>query len=225
MTEKGWMECTDPWPMVHYLCSQWNKFSHRKLRLFSLACCRRIWHLLTDKRSRLAVEVGERYAEGLATREELSNAREAARAVIGLKSSRAATAAIGATLLAPYTALDAAVAVGRFAAQAVKQTLRGREEKRAKAAERCVQCNILRCIVGNPFHAVTIDQRCLTWNDGAVRKLAQAIYDERRFDDLPVLADALEDAGCDDAAVLGHCRGPGPHVRGCWVVDLILGKE
>jgi hypothetical protein len=63
------------------------------------------------------------------------------------------------------------------------------------------------------------------WNDGAVVKLAESIYTERAFDRLPILADALEDAGCTDAAVLDHCRGPGPHVRGCWVVDLVLGKE
>ena len=55
--------------------------------------------------------------------------------------------------------------------------------------------------------------------------LAQAIYEERRFGDLPVLADALEEAGCTDADILSHCRGPGPHVRGCWVVDLLLGKQ
>jgi hypothetical protein len=65
----------------------------------------------------------------------------------------------------------------------------------------------------------------LRWNDGTVVKLAQSIYDERRFTDLPILADALEDAGCADADILAHCRGPGPHVRGCWVVDLLLGKS
>jgi hypothetical protein len=65
----------------------------------------------------------------------------------------------------------------------------------------------------------------LTWNDGIVIKLAQAIYEERAFDRLPILADALEEAGCSDTEILAHCRGPGPHVRGCWVVDLLLGKE
>jgi hypothetical protein len=84
---------------------------------------------------------------------------------------------------------------------------------------------LLRDLIGNPFRPVpTIDPAWLAWNGGAVRKMAQAIYDGRRFADLPVLADALEDAGCADAAILGHCRGPGVHVRGCWVVDLLLGK-
>ena len=64
----------------------------------------------------------------------------------------------------------------------------------------------------------------VAWNDGTVRKIAQAIYDERAFDRLPILADALEDAGCDNADILNHCRNGGEHVRGCWVVDLLLGK-
>src|SRR2546421_491710 len=59
----------------------------------------------------------------------------------------------------------------------------------------------------------------------AVEQLARSLYEERRFGDMPVLADALEEAGCQEAAVLEHCRGPGPHVRGCWVLDLLLGKE
>jgi hypothetical protein len=63
------------------------------------------------------------------------------------------------------------------------------------------------------------------WNESTVTELAQAIYTDRAFDRLPILADALEEAGCTDAAILEHCRGPGPHVRGCWVVDLLLGKE
>jgi hypothetical protein len=58
-----------------------------------------------------------------------------------------------------------------------------------------------------------------------VARLARGIYDDRAFDRLPILADALEDAGCHDTAILDHCRQPGPHVRGCWVVDLLLGKE
>jgi hypothetical protein len=65
----------------------------------------------------------------------------------------------------------------------------------------------------------------LTWNDGTVIKIAQAIYNERAFERLPILADALEDAGCDNADILRHCREPGEHMRGCWVVDLLLGKS
>ena len=84
---------------------------------------------------------------------------------------------------------------------------------------------MMREVFGNPFRpAPAIDPSWLAWNGGTVRKLAQAIYDDRAFDRLPVLADALEDAGCNDAELLSLCRGPGPHARGCWALDLLLGK-
>jgi hypothetical protein len=84
---------------------------------------------------------------------------------------------------------------------------------------------LLRDIFGNPFRPVPADPNWLSWNDGTIPELAQAVYDDRAFDRLPVLADALEEAGCVNADMLAHCRGPGPHVRGCWVVDLLLGKS
>jgi hypothetical protein len=95
-------------------------------------------------------------------------------------------------------------------------TLQGRVQ-----AHGAVQCTLLRCIFGNPFRSVTLDP---SWLTCTVTSLAQAIYTDRAFDRLPILADALEDAGCTDADILAHCRGGGEHVRGCWVVDLLLGK-
>ena len=83
----------------------------------------------------------------------------------------------------------------------------------------------MRDIFGNLFRPVQVHTSWLVWNDGAIPKMAQSIYDYRAFDRLPLLADALEDAGCDDADILSHCRTPGEHVRGCWVVDLVLGKS
>jgi hypothetical protein len=88
-----------------------------------------------------------------------------------------------------------------------------------------VQADLLRDIFANPFRHTTLDPGWLIRNGGVVVKLAQGIYAERAFDRLPILADALEDAGCGDADILAHCRGGGEHVRGCWVVDLLLGKE
>jgi len=81
--------------------------------------------------------------------------------------------------------------------------------------------DLLRDIIGNPFRRVTADLRWLT---STAVVLARSIYEERAFDRLPILADALEEAGCDNPDVLAHCRGDGPHVRGCWAVDLVLGK-
>src|SRR5262249_30299121 len=87
-------------------------------------------------------------------------------------------------------------------------------------ARRC-QVALLRDIVGNPFRSVAVD----LWNGATVVHLALAIYDDRAFDRLPILAAALEAAGCTDQDILAHCRGGGEHVRGCWVVDLLLGKS
>ena len=88
--------------------------------------------------------------------------------------------------------------------------------------QRRQQAALVRDIFGNPFRPVAFDPR---WRTADVMGLARAIYDEGAFDRLPLLADALMDAGCEDEQVLGHCRSAGPHVRGCWVVDLVLGKE
>jgi hypothetical protein len=86
------------------------------------------------------------------------------------------------------------------------------------------QANLIRDIFDNPFHPVAVEPDWLTWNHGTVPAIARHVYEDRAFHDLPILADALEDAGCADAALLDHCRSPGPHVRGCWVLDLLLGK-
>ncbi|MCE9565688.1 MAG: hypothetical protein K8U57_27000 [Planctomycetes bacterium] len=81
---------------------------------------------------------------------------------------------------------------------------------------------LLRDIYGNPFHPVVIEP---SWLTSTVIVLAEGIYADRAFDRMPILADALQDAGCNSNDILAHCREPnGVHVRGCWVVDLVLGK-
>jgi hypothetical protein len=84
------------------------------------------------------------------------------------------------------------------------------------------QAAVVRCIFGNPFRPVT---RVPSWLTGSVCALARGIYEDRAFDCLPILADALEEAGCSEQALLAHLRGSGPHFRGCWAVDLALAKE
>jgi hypothetical protein len=84
------------------------------------------------------------------------------------------------------------------------------------------QSHIFRDIFGNPFRPIALDPRWLT---ASVVDLARAVYDERAFERMPILADALMDGGCDNDDIFNHCRGGGPHVRGCWVVDLLLGNE
>jgi len=93
------------------------------------------------------------------------------------------------------------------------------------AAETARQAELLREVIGNPFLRTVVDAAWLDWNGGTVRRLAQGIYEEKRWKEMLILADALEDAGCADDAFLSHCRGPGQHVRGCWALDRLLGKE
>ena len=90
---------------------------------------------------------------------------------------------------------------------------------------RYLACPLLRDIFGNLFCPITLAPAWRTWHDGLIPSMAQKMYDRRDFSDMPVLADALEEAGCQEQDILGHCRSGGEHVRGCWVVDLLLGKE
>jgi hypothetical protein len=215
MTEAEWLAATDPMRMLAFIQSE---TSARKLRLFAVACCRRIWPRITDDRSRRAVETAERYADGLAGEDELRGASDAARPAVtpaaGDQLDRAAVAACNTT---ERWAMLAAVGASASSARVTPdrgESLGGR-------------CDLLRDIFGNPFQSrspfrwVVVEPRWLT---STVVALARSVYDERAFDRLPILADALQDAGCESADVLDHCRGEGVHARGCWAVDLVLGK-
>ncbi len=111
---------------------------------------------------------------------------------------------------------DAALFCAEMVAKAVSDT---EEPDRAEQVE---QAGLLREIIGNPFRPVVLNA---AWLTSTVCALASGIYSDRAFDRMPILADALQDAGCDNEEVLGHCRGPGPHARGCFVVDCLLGKK
>jgi len=204
-----------------------QKVSDRKLRLFACACCRNVWHLLANAECRHAVEVAERFADGIA------NSNDMQLALASLDKARQValrrTVPIGAPFSierkqASFDAASACLSQSEhwFAdcADAVQVLAPYREDARA------TQIRLLHDIAGPiPFRQPFIDAHLLRWHDGTIGKLAQAIYDERAFDRLPILGDALEDAGCHEAEVLDYCRRPGVHVRGCWVVDLLLGRE
>jgi hypothetical protein len=106
-----------------------------------------------------------------------------------------------------------------YQAAAFARSVSGKKFLEAKAEEAGHQWHFLREIFGNPFRPVAF---CPSWRTDAALALARQMYDSRDFGAVPILADALQDAGCEDASILGHCRGDGPHVRGCWVVDLVL---
>ncbi|HEY7330950.1 MAG TPA: hypothetical protein VH592_25155 [Gemmataceae bacterium] len=226
MTEAEWLSATEPTPMLDFLR---GKASDRKLRLVAVACCRRIWRSFTDECSRRAIEVAEQFADEKATIEELGKACISARQAVEqvnwdvVRQAACATAWLN---ISSEISGDSDYNSGIATAMdfAVREVGKGGRVHEA-ALENKGQTDLLREIIGNPFRPVSLDPAWLTWNDGTIPKLAQVIYDERAFDRLPILADALEESSCDNADVLGHCRQPGNHVRGCWVIDLILGKE
>jgi hypothetical protein len=213
LTEDTWPTCADPNPML-------DECRHaRKLRLFACACCRRIWHLLPEKRFRHSVEVAERYADNEATDRKRQTAKEACKKARGTPLWTAATAA--ATEASDQDASQAASSAASSAAFAEA----GNAEGTAWVAARAWQADLLREIFGNPFRPVTIAKSWLAYNDGAVPKIARSIYDGRDFDQMGILADALEEAGCTNSEILAHCRQRREHIRGCWVLDLLLGVE
>jgi hypothetical protein len=244
VTEAEWLACTDPEKMLRLL---YPGLSARKFRLTQCAFLRHLWHLLTDVRSRQAVAVAERVADGATSEQQRTAAHaDALAAFVAARddrySGRHPLFYLGPVAAADYAAssceadLRAYIPPGRaecfsrlelmyLAALPDGPGLEGLEARRERAA----QAEVLRDLFGNPFRPVTVSPACVT---PQVAALAQAAYEHR---DLPsghldpsrlaVLADALEDAGCDQADLLGHLRGPGPHVRGCWAVDLLLGKQ
>lgn len=216
MTEREWHACEDPLAMFRKLRC---RFMHRKLRLFAVACCRCNCHYFTDQRSTHAIEVAEQHADGKVSDSELRRAFEGAYAVhaeaFAIHGKEGACVEWGAANVAEPSAFTAAKNASWMSATRRNATA-------LPGADFAIQGNLVRDIFGNPFRPVTLDSR---WLSSTVLDLARTIYDERLFDRMPILADALMDAGCDNKEILNHCRENGPHVRGCWVVDLLLGKE
>jgi hypothetical protein len=180
--------------------------SSRQLRLFVCAVCRRNWARLGSSTCRDAVLVAERYADGLAREDELAAATHAT--AFTREGDRAC---------------DRPSDLANWAVQADDLMFTAALIATARdPVEQVWQAGVLRDIFGNPFGLVSLNASA---PPAFVKSLAKDVYEERRFEDLPILADAFEEAGCTDSDLLAHCRQPGPHVRGCWVVDLILGKR
>jgi hypothetical protein len=225
MTQVQWQTCRNPEAMLNYLT---DKASPRKLRLYAVGCCRRIWNHLRDDRCRHAVETAQRFADGQAAAEDLSAAERIVASVarvwgdIGSPLARATTAIGGAAWACTRASAWLAAWDAAWDARMVaREWIPGTDWER----ERIWQAGLLHDLFGNPGRPFAIDPSWLGFDDGTVQKLAQVIYDEDRFGDLPILADALEEAGCTRTDVLEHCRGRLSHYRGCWVVDAILGYQ
>jgi hypothetical protein len=209
VTADEWLTATDPEPMLDFAR---RLISDRKLRLFAVACCRRVWQRLNNEQSRTAVELAERAADQTVDDATIRSARRAAENAISAPASWAAFDTLDSA------AVRAALDASHHAAWAVPASPRS-DERRAQAA-------LLRDIIDISRRPSTdIRTDLLAWREGCLLKLAREIYEDYHFDRLPLLADALEDAGCTDAEMLDHLRGAGPHVRGCWALDLVLGKS
>src|SRR5262245_20532383 len=220
MAAKDWDSCTQ----VDLLLKRLDTSTHRRSWvLFNCACCRRVWDHMPAGPYRDYVEAAERYALGTFKRKDLdplkTGVEHALMRSAGISEPghyAAGAAAATVTNTTRYSAWNAARAVAE-------------PGRAAHRRERQAQADLLREVVGNPLRPRTVEPRWLSWNGSAVPRLAQALYDEPILPagtlapaGLGVLADALEDAGCADQALLGHLRGAGPHVRGCWVVALLL---
>jgi hypothetical protein len=228
LTEKDWLENTQPEKMLDRLGKD---YSTRKLRLFACACARQLWHLLADERSRGCILVAERHADGLADDEELATASRNAddawdRVIQGLANDNVCGAHKAAHEVAGCEPYLTAYLAACSSAGAARETSCVPVWAAARDAARKHQASLLRDIVGNPFRPY-----CVRWSGGPIGSLSRVAYEERLPDGtidparLAVLADAVEEAGCPEPLLLDHLRSPGPHVRGCWALDLILGKE
>jgi hypothetical protein len=209
-----------------------GRASDRKLRLFACACCRGAWRLFNSRAVRAAVEASERYADGQATAAELRDAQSTAARLAERGFRR------------KVRAMPWALAVqGKFARQAAAQVASADVDEvldvaysdfvlagtqagyaRGRRKEQLYRADLLRCLFGPlPFRRVLLKR---AWRTPAVVALARGIYEERRFEHMPVLADAVEEAGCGNQMILRHLSQPGQvHARGCWCLDTVLGRS
>jgi hypothetical protein len=233
MNAASWLTARDPTPMLKVLQSTQAR---RKARLFACACCARLGHLLPQE-SREGIETAARFADGLSSPAELDAAHAKANAAVmalprpwsyDVVRLRYATSAAAECSSRQAATVPGAIAIASKAAHAVSLVgaLDADEDDftqtrdRARVAELAAQADLIREIFGSPFHPVAF---LPDWCTDTAVLLARRMAEEREYSAMPILADALQDAGCDDPEILDHCRESGTHVSGCWVVDLVLG--
>jgi hypothetical protein len=235
MTEAQWLaKLAEPSAMLFAIERQ---ASDRKLLLFAVACCRRIWDRLDDA-SRSLLLATERYGDGGCSKSQLLSARRLVRERTRQYPSAEwyATAALRDAASVhdsePHGSYspDQAMGVARLVTRSLLPTefingiAIGSDYSQTPEwkGESAGQASLVRDIFGNPFRPVTFSP---AWRTDTAVALVRQMYEARDFSAMPILADALQDAGCDSDDILTHCRGEGPHVRGCWVVDLVLRRE
>jgi hypothetical protein len=232
MTEAAWLTGREP---VAMLVAVRGSASDRKLRLFAAACWYRVWAAQVDAKTRRVVELFVRHVDGTISPNEW---REGFAAAGGANLGQhfrllfCTDPVMAAAESAKFAVQDAAWQQSWDATEADvratfpeligKPSWRNLIRNKVQAREENEQAALVRDVFGNPFRPVCFSPE---WRTDTAMSLARTMYDAREFSAMPILADALQDAGCDSDDVLNHCRGDGPHVRGCWVCDLVLGKQ
>ncbi|WP_029631810.1 hypothetical protein [Zavarzinella formosa] len=232
-TEEMWLTSEDPHSlgtgMAGLILDGFSGITARKVQLFMVACARRVVHLLPGDLCRRAIDLAETAADapgGLFAISQLPTFDQIQRELNPQEPPPDMLTIMGLAMAKELTRPEDTGArmrhmIGGWAAGVVAIAT----NEPGSDAEIGPQVLLLHDIFGNLFRPPALDPAWLTWDAGTIPAIAQGIYEESAFHRLPILADALEDAGCEDADILAHCRGPGPHVRGCWVVDLMLGKK
>jgi hypothetical protein len=214
--EREWLSSRCP---DHMLAILGEASLRRPEVLVACACCRSIWDLL-DERGQAAVAAAEGWAEGLVSGGEAHRLRRLASPVLPDREALPLTGAARSS----YWAARAAAAVfpvNDTPAAHVAWCCRQAVRDTGPAGEGAYQADLLRDVFGNPFQIQTAAPGWLRWDGGVVPRMARAMQAGRSWEELPILADALQDAGCCDNNVLEHLRGPGPHVPGCWVIEML----
>ncbi|VTR97201.1 Uncharacterized protein (Fragment) OS=uncultured bacterium PE=4 SV=1 [Gemmata massiliana] len=206
MTEEEWLKCTTPVSLLEFISAA----NQRKLRAFAIACCRRIAPFIDDPRMIAALDAAEQFVDGATSSDLLTEHHRAVSDSYSDAQYEQAWAAIWCASRAE---------VGWNVSSHAVQVL----EFEKWGSEYSAHCDLIRDIFGSPFCPVTFSPEWLTTTATAI---AAQMYQSRDFSAMPILADALQDTGCDNPDVLNHCRDAGAtHVRGCWVVDMVLGKS
>lgn len=201
MTEDEWLTCSDPDEMLRFLHRTPPSF--RKLRLFIIACVRRVPTFYPTDKHRCALDVALLLADKRAPEQDVNLFQSCLR-------------------LDPLAPLLAPLGSAPFDLPIALALALGRSDSQAFLRERAAQADILRELFGNPLRPLQIDPAWLRWNEGFIPGMARGIYEDRTFRRLAILSDALEDAGCESREILDHLRSPGPHPRGCYVLDALM---
>jgi len=255
LTEEQWLSESSPVALLRDLWKHRRVTKvpggQRRLWRFNLACCHLLGDQITDDRLRRAIEVCERCVGQKAGRTEVAAARDAVlkawrQAERELK--RTPLREDGYADNGPFVRFWVAMVVRyalevrsriHWAFRAARETAlvraalepgwkftrKVRKERGTTPEIEAILSAVVRCIFGNPFAPVLIDEAWLSAGGGAAKQVARDIHETRAFDRMPILADALEDAGCADRAILKHCRDGRPHARGCHVLDALLGTR